>query len=136
MLGDLRRTIGIKGGKLMEKDFKYVIDGSPIDYFYTTLSKEDLIQAYRNEYCCSGEFVENLNANYDFIVSTVERLGHEKPHTVRYFSIPRYGWCDMELCAVAKIDNNGTTFMFTNNREFAQFISENSGYSFDVETLI
>jgi len=120
----------------MEKSFKYVIEGSPIDYFYTTLSKEDLIKAYNNGYDCSREFEENLNANYGFIVSTVERLGKEKPYTVRYFSIPRYGWCDMEICALAKIDNNGTTYMFTNNREFAQFISENSGYSFDVETLI
>jgi len=126
---------------MMEKIFKYLIEGSPIDYFYTAFSKEMLIQSYKNETSEDGSgdskvFEENLNDNYDFIVSTVERISGEKPHTIRYFSIPRYGWCDMEICALAKIDNNGSTFMFTNNKEFAKFISENSGYNFNLKLLV
>lgn len=125
---------------MIEKSFKYVIEGTPIDYFYTTFSKEKLIQSYKDETSTYGmggsnEFEKNLEDNYDFVVATVERLSGEKPHTVRYFSIHRYGWCDMEICALAKIDNNGTTYLFTNNREYANFTGQNSGYDFDVKVL-
>lgn len=120
----------------MDKNFKYVIEGSPIDFFYTMQSKNSLIQAYCDEQVEDSNFIDNLNTNYDFIISTVEKISCEKPTIVRYFSIPRYGYCDMELCAIAKIDNNGTTFMFTNNKDFAEFISEKSGYWFEVKNLI
>lgn len=125
---------------MIKSSFKYVIEGSQIDYFFSTLSKEQILKSYKNEVArCGGavnsEFVDNLERNFAFIQSTVNELSGEMPHMIRYFSIPRYGWCDMNICALAKILNNGTTFMFTNDKEFARFVSINDGYSFQVSSL-
>jgi len=125
---------------MLKNNFKYLIEGSPIDFLFSTFSKKQLIESYREEASKYGiesrdEFIGALESNHEFITSTVEHFSGEKPHTIRYFSIPRYDYCDMEICALAKIQNNGTTFMFTDNIEFADFISENSGFSFNIRAL-
>ena len=120
----------------MNNSFKYVIEGGPIDWFYSTLSKPQLIEANRTENAefatDGGEFQKSVEKNYRFIEDTVLRLSGEKPHTIKYFSIPNYDTCNMEICALAKISNNGTTYTFTNNRQFTDFFSDSS---FSIETL-
>ncbi|MBO0571161.1 hypothetical protein [Clostridium botulinum] len=123
---------------MIKDNFKYVLEGTQIDFFFSAFSKEQLIESYREESSRYGygiTFEKKLENNYDFVKSTVKEICGESPHTIRYFSIPRYGWGDMDICALAKIENDGTTFMFTNNREFAEFISDTSGYSFSVKAL-
>jgi hypothetical protein len=116
--------------------FKYAVEGSPIDWFYSTLSKPQLIEANRTESAefatTDNEFQKTVEKNYRFIEDTVLRLSGEKPHTIKYFSIPDYETCDMEICALAKISNNGTTYTFTNNKQFADFLSD---FNFSIETL-
>jgi len=120
------------------KKFKYMIEGSPIDFFYGTFSKEELIRSYEAEMLSiyqsngSNDFKSNLNSKHEFIKTIVEKSSRELPHTIKYFLIPRYSWADMEICALAKISNNGTTFLFTDNEEFANCISHSSGYDFNI----
>ncbi|KEI09286.1 hypothetical protein Z957_05110 [Clostridium sp. K25] len=125
---------------MIKASFKYVIEGGQFDSFYALFTKEQLFESYREEALRNhesgiNEYKESLNNNYKFIESTVKNISGEAPRIIKYFSIPRYAYGDMEICALAKIVKNGTTFMFTNNKSFADFISDTSGYRFNVRTL-
>lgn len=125
---------------MIKTSFKYLIEGTPIDFFFSTFSKQQLLESFKKESSRLGvgeslKFEKDIEENAAYIEAIVKKIANETPHTIEYFSIPRYAWCDMEICALAKIQNNGTTFMFTNNKEFADFIIKNSGYDF-VTTII
>jgi hypothetical protein len=115
------------------------MEGSPIDFFYACLSKDSLISNYRDEAKHLGgsisEFESKVDKAIEFVKSTVEKMSDELPHTIKFITIPRYGFCDTEICMLAKISNNGTTYLFTDNKDFAEFISENSGYGFRVRKI-
>jgi len=114
----------------------YYASNGPIDYFYFTLTKEE---ACKNEilntvYTCGSspnhEEVRALEEQYDAledkINETIFRLEKERPHTIRYFGLPNFDQCRFELCAVAKISNNGTTYLFSTDKSFTERYS--NGY--------
>jgi hypothetical protein len=119
-----------------------MIKGTPINWFSTTLSKEQLIEQYKQEASEASSYevsqYENIvNIKHVFIEKAVKWITGKMPHTIKYFSIPDYAARDMEICALAKMSGNVTTYMFTNNKEFADFVSKQSGFDiFEVAIAI
>ena len=109
---------------MIKEKFNYLVEGSPIDFFHATFKIEELKENIQKTYDGQVNSDAKLRANYLFIEKTIEELSGEKPYEIRYFSIPNYDYCSMELCAVAKIYNNGTTYTLTNNDDFAKIIAE------------
>jgi hypothetical protein len=117
----------------MEYELKYMLPTGIIDFFHGSIDKNELAaNAIRNLY---PEEESTLESELRLIETMEEgikaailknRFGRELPHTIRYFSIPNFDNLEMELCAIAKIDNNGQTFLFTNNNKFLKLYSENS----------
>lgn len=118
---------------MIERKFNYLVEGGPIDLFYATFTIEELMEYVQKMYDGQVDYDAELRANYFFVEKTIEKISGEKPYVIRYFSIPNYDDCSMELGAVAKIYNNGTTYTLTNNVKLAEIIAEKN--CFGVESL-
>ena len=118
---------------MIEKKFNYLVEGGPVDFFYATFTVEELLEDIQKMYNGQVSYDAELRENYLFIEKTIEEISGEKPYVIRYFSIPDYDACAMELCAVAKIYNNGTTYTLTNNFKLAEIIAEKT--CFDMKSL-
>ena len=116
--------------------FEYMIEGSPIDFF-TGLQDENQVKfdhpmmGYEDgegnvAYCTNDiiRFKIELKERREFAVKATEARSGEKPHTFGFFVIPDFESYEMEICAVTKIANNGTTYVFTNNGSFAKMVSD------------
>lgn len=103
--------------------FKYVYCNSPIDYFHGTMSKDELIENadfsfVNGEDVRRLEFAKEVEEMCGYIRGWIDKDAGELPHTIQFFSIPNFDNAEMDICAMAKISNNGTTYMFTNNEKF------------------
>lgn len=107
--------------------FKYVLSIGPIDLFYLTLSKEQLtsnlkgLDYYDSDYSNYLNGFKNVDLLESFISGYVSAI-EEEPHTIRYMCIPNQNNCDCDLVVIAKISNNGTCFVFSNNRKYLELI--------------
>ncbi len=118
----------IKGGG----HFKYVLSISPIDFFALTLTKDQIIENIRYENSINGSQdntkyylngfnnIDELEAYISNYIVNIE----EKPHTIRYMCTPEMdGGNSLELAVIAKISNNGTCFIFSNNKGYLELIN-------------
>lgn len=115
--------------EIPDAPFKYVLSSSPIDYFYLTLSKEQLHKNIKSEIYSDDNDTNYMNINgfrnvddlEKYIINFVSDI-EEKPYTIRYLGIPNPYGCNCELVVIAKIDNNGTCFIFSNNKKYLESI--------------
>lgn len=116
----------------MLKKFEYMLEGAILDFFPLTIDSNSLKNLLTKKYLGYSYNYNEANEYVDEVVSQINneifRKSKEKPLNIRFFSIPDFDWMTMQLCAVAKIDNNGTTFVFSNNYNFLKSLSQ--GYSF------
>lgn len=97
------------------KYFKYVLSYEWIDDFTCMLTKDDLKKRYFEfENVC----LDDLDR---YVKRTVFNICGEEPHTIGYTGNLTCGRLD--LVVVAKISNNGTSFIFTNDKEYLEFIN-------------
>ena len=103
----------------MKHEFRYHKELGIIDWFFGTLTKDELIKAYKEDFEASGlsAFVKEMDEKELGIISTIQAEENEAPHTIRYFVIPDFSGFIMEVSAVAKISNNGSTYLFTDNEQ-------------------
>jgi len=85
-----------------------------------SLSKEELITKLKEEALeyegeNSTDKSQYVDICEDTIIRVVEKVSGEKPHTIRYFTIPDVDAFNFTIGCVAKIDNNGTTYIFLND---------------------
>lgn len=111
-------------GGFYEIDGYYCTCKGIIDHFLGFDKDQAIRNIVDNYYEFSGESgeeqIENAkNYTYRFneiISKTLNYIEHEEPHTIKYFPFPNYNECSMEWCAVAKISNNGSTYIFSKNK--------------------
>lgn len=90
------------------KMYKYYIDGGILDDFDLYYSLEEICDKYpkrKNEFIIKEGQINRI----------MQKEVGEKPHTIKFFALPNFNDCSMDIYAVAKIWNNGTTFMFGDN---------------------
>lgn len=112
----------------------YYIDGGIIDDFYLTFSQEELIKNYCYDMSFKGgidrertvEFCEKLKVIETLVKKTVLKEEKEPPILLKYYGIPNFNSLDFTLCIVAKVENNGSTYIFSEDENFIK--SLNDGY--------
>jgi len=116
--------------------YKYVIESDPIDLFYgcTTLKeqgwcKEEILAQY-----CQPAMKEYIDSLYTESVSFARAIlpdlcggNGEDIREFAFFAIPNPGDPNMEFCMIVKVDNNGTTYTFTNNEFLANYLTNYEG---------
>lgn len=105
----------------------YYLEIGIIDFFGITFSPEELKNKIDIEDC---ETIGNIltSEDIDICVDEIRRIIHletkEEPHTIQFFAIPNPSYNTFDIGCVAKIMNNGSTYMFSNNKEYLQVYKE------------
>lgn len=104
-----------------ELGMNYFGEFSPIDFWALSMSKEELVMKLKEEALeyeggNSTDKSQYVDICEDTIIRVVEKVSGEKPHTIRYFTVPDVESFDFSIGCVDKIDNNGTTYIFLNDR--------------------
>jgi len=101
--------------------FKYVLQTSPFDFWKATIPPESLIgdenDKYYEEY--GKEEINNMIKTMKNVINFIEG---EEPHTVAFTSIPMPSGDLFELVGLAKISNNGTSFVFCNDLNYLKYL--------------
>lgn len=112
----------------------YYIYSGIIDNFNFTLSKEEAFKSYVYDNIYLGvsdvndaiEFRKRLEKLEEIVKATIYKEEKEYPCIIRYFGIPGYECYEVLLCVVAKVNNNGSTYIFSEDKEFLE--RYNDGY--------
>jgi len=102
--------------------FRYVLSIGPIDQFHFSLSKEQLMSNLANNFYISNSEIAEIEAMESYVIKYIEMID-EAPHIIRYLGIPNDNNNDLDLVVIAKICNNGTCFVFSNDFEYLSFIN-------------
>ncbi|MCL2753363.1 MAG: hypothetical protein FWE44_04355 [Defluviitaleaceae bacterium] len=121
--------------------YSYMVVGGPIDVFNGCMSAKELIQTIE-----PGSFIEGIPNNDEefrsyaenelhniqkieqFVSRVINKEYGESPHKIKFFALPLLNEITTDICCIAKIGNNGTTFIFTNNLEFARCLGSDEIY--------
>jgi hypothetical protein len=100
--------------------FDYALMFEIIDFFSGTLTADELqIQKIKEtdstDLNSIKKMIDESKSQIDSYVYSQEK---EVPFLIRYFGIPQIGEYETNICAVAKVTNNGTTYLFSNNYDF------------------
>lgn len=116
---------GIEDVGIMPSDspFKYVLQTSPFDFWKATMKPETLTSndpdSYYNEYQD-----DEINKMVDSIIKVISIVEEEEPHTVAFTSIPTPCGDTFELVGLAKISNNGTSYVFSNDIDYIKYLKK------------
>ena len=124
---------------------KYYAELGIIDLFGLSLSENELKERARFDSQDSygshwRSFYENINASdIDAMVSEIKNIikneTNEEPCVVRFFAVPDFGYLGFNLCPIAKITNNGSTFVFSQSKGLLEYLNEVNGIQFSIEMV-
>lgn len=105
-----------------------------IDYFKLSMNKKELILKFmdKEDFMDSDEYNLNILSSFIKEVEDTEnkvkemifKKEKEHPHTIRYFAMPNPGCCDFDIYVIAKISNNGSTYVFAPNEKYLEEMSD------------
>lgn len=114
----------LKSNQSMKKlGLKYYSEVGIIDFFELAMSPDELKRKIdpKNNYMVGCEF--NIN-DVDVCVKKIKEIiyseTHEEPHTIKFFSIPNFDYNNFDIGCVAKISNNGSTYIFVNDKKYIE----------------
>lgn len=111
--------------ELENAPFKYAVVTGPMDWWAYSLSAEQIIENLITEGNGETEVLEDAIREFidkvEYIRATVTET-EEPPYTIRFVAIPNPDNCDLDLVGIAKIRNNGTCFVFSNNFKYLSLI--------------
>lgn len=117
--------------KIKKLKLKYYSEIGIIDYFECTMTSEQMVDNL-DEY--SEYTAEDIYGCEEEIKKSIEEKTGERPHTVRYFGIPDNSYGMFRVACVAKISNNGSTFVFSSDRDYFES-TDFAGYHNDVDLV-
>lgn len=116
-----------KYSNLRKLGLKYYAEMPAIDLFDGTMTTMEVVNKY------SGEYTEDImNGCENEVKEFINEISKEYPHTIRFFPIPDLVYGNFKLGCVAKIENNGSTYILCGNREYISAIDE-PGYGFNAK---
>lgn len=131
---------------LKEKfEIRYMAELGIIDLFGMSLSEEEL--KTRVEFDVKDEYGSHFHSFYNRIASSdvdsaieeveqiIKNKTNEMPVLVRFFAIPDFAYSGFELSIVAKIDNNGSTFVFSKTKKLLEYLNEETGYDLFIQEI-
>lgn len=124
----------------MLREMKYYAGVGIIDFFELTMDKTELAirlskigesgaPVFDNE----GNLVEEsysvakmkkIEGVEEEIREIIYKVAKEYPHTIRFFPVPNPDYNAFDVCVVAKIDNNGSTYIFAPDKNYLESIND------------
>lgn len=116
---------GLKASESMKKlGLKYYAEVGIIDDFGLSMTPEELkgklFDPNINYMGMCGFDVEDVDICLEKVKEIVYSKSDEEPHTIRFFSIPNFNNFSFDIGCVAKIDNNGCTYIFAKDKKFIE----------------
>jgi len=135
-----------KNFKLKDKfGIKYYAELGIIDLFGLSLSKDELKERvefdYNDTYGSNAHsFYNSIDANdIDDIIKEIKEIirlqSGEEPIVIRFFAIPNFTYLGFDLCPIAKISNNGSTFVFSGDKDIFEYFNRVNGYYLSIEEI-
>lgn len=99
--------------------------GGIVDYFQGTLTAGERVgnaikQFGEYDFAAARRVLDEVEQEINQINDFLLKEEDEKPHTIRFFSVPNYDGSTFDTYAVAKISNNGSTYIFGNSKELLE----------------
>lgn len=113
---------------LKKLGLKYYAEMPPIDFFDGTMTTQEVANK------CGQYTSEVMNGCENDIKEFVNEVSKEVPHTIRFFAIPDLHYGSFKLGCVAKIHNNGATYILCGNEAYIHAIDE-PGYRFNTKSV-
>ena len=124
---EANRKIMDKNKSIKKLELRYYAELGIIDDFELSMTSEQIIRAFGIE----REVIEGCVSE---IEQFIEEKEGEKPHTVRFFTIPDFSYGTFYIGVVAKISNNGSTFIFAKDSNYLNGI-DSEGYRPTIEKV-
>lgn len=136
----------VKASVLKEKfGIQYYAELGIIDFFGLSLSKDDLKARVNFDFEDSygsnqHSFYQRIDiADVDDMVEEIKQIikenTGEEPVVVRFFAIPDFEYLGFNLCPIAKITNNGSTFVFSKDIKIFECLNEVNRYVISIEEI-
>ncbi|MBN1042384.1 hypothetical protein FDB64_10845 [Clostridium botulinum] len=113
---------------LKKLGLKYYAEMPPIDFFDGTMTTQEVINK------CGQYTGEVMKECENEIKEFIKEVSKEIPHTIRFFAIPDLHYGSFKLGCVAKIHNNGATYILCGNEAYIDAIDE-PGYRFNIKSI-
>ena len=119
-----RRIEKMKSDKecMKKVGFKYYAEMGIIDIFNLTMTASELKQKINESESPYTNYIDFTSEDIDACINEITKIINddtgESPHTIRFFAIPNFSYSTFDLGCVAKIDNNGSTFIFASNKQY------------------
>lgn len=123
--------------------FRYVQLSGIIDDFQFSMTADDFIanalKTYEFGRPNKSDYIKGLIDEIDIMLDQIDQFllnsdEHDKPHTVRFFGVPDFSGFGFVIMAVAKIINNGQTYLFGNDKKLMIGIAGN-GWGGSIGTI-
>lgn len=124
------RKMQEKNENLKSLGLKYYAEMGIIDFFGFTMTISEVIQKIEESTSFRKEVLIGCEKE---IKEFIKEISGEYPHTIRFFPIPDFSYGTFNLGCVAKIDNNGSTYILCGNREY--FTAVDCGYDPNVKKV-
>ena len=135
-----------KISKLKEKfGLKYFAELGIIDLFGLSLSRDELeeriIFDHKDTYGSHAQSfynnvdVEDIDSAVNEIKEIIKLKYGEEPIVIRFFAIPDFEYLGFNLCPIAKISTNGSTFVFAKDKEIFEYLNRSNGYYLEIEEI-
>ncbi|MBU3208701.1 hypothetical protein [Clostridium algidicarnis] len=112
-------------------NLKYYAEVGIIDFFECTMT---IVEAINKLSGVDKYNEEVLNGCENDVKEFIYSISREYPHTIRFFAIPDLNYGTFRLGCVAKIQNNGSTYILCGNRSYFEGIDE-PGYNLTVKEV-
>ena len=104
---------------------RYYAEIGIIDFFDGTMTAEQFVHTLDENSQYNSKTILGCKEEIENFIK--EKTG-QKPHTVKFFAVPDNAYGMFSIACVAKIFDNGSTFVLCNNRDYFEAI-DNGGYS-------
>lgn len=105
-----------------------------IDFFKLAMNKKELILKLmdKDEFLEGDEYdlsilakiIKEIEDTENKVKEIIFRKEEEYPHTIRYFVMPNPDYCDFDIYVIAKVSNNGSTYVFAPNEKYLEEMSD------------
>ncbi|MDU2749508.1 MAG: hypothetical protein E7B96_13715 [Clostridium perfringens] len=116
---------------LKELHLRYYAEVGIIDFFDGTMTISEIMSRFSENDLYDSEALRGCENE---IKELIYDISNEYPHTIRFFVIPDLNYGMFRLGCVAKIDNNGSTYVLCGNKKYFEAIDE-PGYCPTVEKI-
>lgn len=124
---------------------RYYSELGIIDLFGLSLSKEELKERIEFDFhdtygSARHSFYEEINTSdiddmIDEIKNIIKADSGENPIIVSFFAVPDFGELGFNLCPIAKILNNGSTYVFSKDKNIFEYLNRINGFYLSIKEI-